>query len=475
MLIDYNRFDLELLTTMTSSTIQLHELPAENEIFFSSEHSEMRPASTTCAAAARLPPLGSEDRLTADGMVMTAETTQAMEYLESETGFSDYFSYAANFRSPRDDPADRRSAAWQAYLDDMNHSHGVQYNCAIIDLFKEELSPSRANLRCEKLSAVQALQSLRAPPKEVKVQIVLWSFGEGPGRFLDPDFVTVFGLGLKLIPRFFQCIANGWHGDASCENNVNEWSLPEYLLIDGNMVAIGRDCPLAKPDGPPVLFIVASSGFDNQIRRRDLYHSMRACAPSYISQSSRSGEGNPQLYAQLLTALIALNPDCANDASAVLFESLLPLLQLNILRMRAWSSRVRLTFWDQKARVTDPILDEVGITLLKEPTSEPSLDHTADATLYQHRVFLRSSIDSFDALSEPLMRFISSQLAPEVKTSPAYHRTKQERSLLAKETYSLEAEIRDFLQLQASQLSLLESRKSIELSNDQFEENKRGK
>ncbi len=202
---------------------------------------------------------------------------------------------------------------------------------------------------------------------------------------------------------------------------------------------------------------------------------MRACAPNRVSQCSNPKEGDPRLFTPLLNASIARNTDSINDAAALLFESLLPLLQLNMLRMRAWSSHVRLKFRKQKAPVVHPILDEIGSPWIEERTSERSLDHTGDARLYQYRVFLRSSIDSFDGLSEPLIRFISSQLAAEVKASPSYHRIEQERSLLVKEAYALEAEIRDFLQLQTSQLSLLESRKSIELSNNQFQENKRGK
>jgi hypothetical protein len=460
---------------MVSPTMELRKPHIENDSSSSSKHAHMRPVSTTSTASARSPPLGSKDRLTADGKVRTAEHAQAMEYLESETGFSDYFSYAAIDTSLEHNPAYDPYPLPKVFRDVANNRHVVQSHCAIIDLSKEELSPSKATLRCEKLSAVQVLQSLRTPPKGVKVQIVLWSLSKGPTPFLDRDFLTVFGLGLKLNPPFFQHIADYRAGDASPKYDGNEWSLPEYLFVDGTAVAICHDCPLAKPDGPPVLLIVTTRGLDYHIRKSNLYYSMRACAPNRVSQCSNPKEGDPRLFTQLLNASIARNTDSINDAAALLFESLLPLLQLNMLRMRAWSSHVRLKFRKQKAPVVHPILDEIGSPWIEERTSERTLDHTGDARLYQYRVFLRSSIDSFDGLSEPLIRFISSQLAPEVKASPSYHRIEQERSLLVKEAYALEAEIRDFLQLQTSQLSLLESRKSIELSNNQFQENKRGK
>ncbi len=206
----------------------------------------MRPVSTTPTASARSPPLGSKDRLTADGKVRTAEHAQAMEYLESETGFSDYFSYAAMDTSLEHNPVYDPYPLPKVFRDVANNRHDVQNQyCAIIDLSKEELSPSKATLRCEKLSAVQVLQSLRTPPKGVKVQIVLWSLSEGPTPFLDRDFLTVFGLGLKLNPPFFQHITDYRSGDASPKYDGNEWSLPEFLFVDGTAVAICHDCPLA--------------------------------------------------------------------------------------------------------------------------------------------------------------------------------------------------------------------------------------
>ena len=46
---------------------------------------------------------------------------------------------------------------------------------------------------------------------------------------------------------------------------------------------------------------------------------------------------------------------------------------------------------------------------------------------------------------------------------------------IRREATRLEAEIRDYLQLQTGELALEESKKSIELSNFQIEEAKRGK
>lgn len=66
-------------------------------------------------------------------------------------------------------------------------------------------------------------------------------------------------------------------------------------------------------------------------------------------------------------------------------------------------------------------------------------------------------------------------MTPESTRSQKYYRPAEERSSLVKEALRLVGEIRDYLQLQAGQLSLLESRKSIEASNNQLQESTRGK
>ncbi len=449
---------------MASPTVQPHELHNESQISIPSDHSNMRPESITSARSAKSPPPGSKHRLSADEKIRSMEAAQAMEYLEAETGFA---SYAAYSYSLGDNPAYHTLFLFAESLDDSD----ANSRCAIIDLLKEEDSPPKASLRCENLSAVQALQSLRTPTKGVDVQIVLWSFNNDFDEIMDQQFVTVFGLGLKLNPRFFQTLADKLPRSIPSATAVNEWSLPEYLFIDGTIVAIARDCPLAKPGGPPFLLIAACGGLDYHIEKDELDYPMRAAFPTRTSEDLHPNVEDSRLYAQLLTASMNQNPDCTISCEALLFGSLLPLLQLDILRMRGRCSHVRKRFQKQKVRAIRSVVDEIDNSTPRELFD----DDTVDARLYRHRAFLRSLIVTFEGSKEPLVRFITSQLAPELTTAPAYDRISEEQSSILKEARSLEAEIRDFLQLQAGQLSLLESRKSIEVSNNQLQEGKRGK
>lgn len=458
---------------MASPTMQSREPHRENERSIPRESSNMRPESTTSAGFARSSPRGSKHSHTADGVVRSVEAAKAMEDLEVETGFA---SYAAYFESLGYNPA-YQGPSWDDFKQSMRSRQKVKSVCAIIDLFTKEALPPKASLRGENLSADQALQSLRTPPKGVAVQIVFWSLDE-VWRILHPDFVTVFGLGLKLEPRFFRSLATDPRCDIVDGIAVNEESLSEYFCVAGTIVTIARNCPLARPGATPILLIAALARLDyhNHIDTSALYYQTQE-APSIRNPGvSQPNVGDPKQYAWLLTIAMNQNPDCTDRCEALLFGSLLPLLQLDILRMRARCSHVRSKIQPAKSRAVDLIKYELkgaSSTHIEAILNSTVVD-TADARLYQYRISLRSCIEGFEGLSQPLSRFISSQLTPELTTSPAYNRNAGERVLLLKEAHSLEAEIRDFLQLQAGQLSLLESRKSIEVSNTQLQESKRG-
>ena len=70
--------------------------------------------------------------------------------------------------------------------------------------------------------------------------------------------------------------------------------------------------------------------------------------------------------------------------------------------------------------------------------------------------------------------FVSSQLGEHLTKSSAFSEIENNRHWVLKEACRLETEIRDYLQVQAGHLALLESRKSTELSNYQIQESKRG-
>ena len=73
------------------------------------------------------------------------------------------------------------------------------------------------------------------------------------------------------------------------------------------------------------------------------------------------------------------------------------------------------------------------------------------------------------------MGLLSSLIGPNIPEGLFYPQIRKESIAIAEEACRLEAEIRDHLQLQGSKLALEESKKSIELSNNQIYESKRVK
>lgn len=456
---------------MASPTVQPRELHNESQRSVPSDHSNMRPESVTSGRSARLPPHRNQHTFKADPKVSSVEAAQAMEYLETETGFASYEDYWWQHAD-----SDLR---WDQTVGDFTPRTGSQSHCAIIDLSQEEASPPKASLRCENLSAVQAFRNLRTPPNGVAVQIVFWSSDGAFTLNLDRDFVTVFGLGLKLDPLFFQAFAAKTSRDVRDESAVDEWSLPGYFFVGGTIVAIAPNCPLAKPGNPPVLLIAGLHRLDYCIPTDALHSPSREAPPVPHGRpwESQPNAGDPRLYAWLLMSSMKQHPDCTIGEEGLLFGCLLPLLQLDILRMRARCAHVRSTFQMEKILVFAPVQFEIESAWDRGYWTGhvTTFEDTADSTLYRNRVFLRSIIERFEGTTEPLVRFISSQLAPQLTTRPSYHRIVEDRGSLLKKALSLEAELRDYLQLQVGQLSLIESRKSIEVSNNQLQENKRGK
>lgn len=411
--------------------------------------------------------------------IRTARLAESSRYeatvapaLKAETGFSDFHSYRAYLanRNCFKEPEGLR-----------NYSMKAVPQCAIIDLSMEKLLPAKVSLRGVALSATQTFTALREPPSGVSVQVVVLSIPETYGLGLASKFASVLGLGLKLTPRFFDAVHAQLEMHAKPEVTRNARFRCKYLLVSGAVVAIARHSALAKPDSPPIVliagprrihaFVDTSAFYDNLYEGRPF--------PDWALQDLSSGRGdldNDDLdsegarhSAQLLCALMEQNQDCAHSCNDVLLGSLLPLLQLDIFRLRDLCLRVRAYF----AKVKSPVYVKNDFEITEDHAPSPKTDEAPD-NLYRWRAELRSIVDQFEDEAEPLTEFVRSQIGEEMTRSSVYFRIQRERDSVLKEARRLEAEIRDYLQVQAGQLSLLESRKSIELSSYQISEGRRG-
>ena len=139
----------------------------------------------------------------------------------------------------------------------------------------------------------------------------------------------------------------------------------------------------------------------------------------------------------------------------------MPLLHMDCLSIRAQFLRLRRTFLELQAAMNR---DNVSPQIVNQTSSK----------LHQDRFWLRRSVEDSEDGVIHFERYISVEDTNYLPKSAAYLSIKQEIGQINNEARRLDAEVRDYLQLVVGNLSLEESRKSIELSNHQILEGKRG-
>ena len=416
------------------------------------------------------PPVENTDACTATW----AETSNPSKYattvalaLKEKTGFPTYAAFLENNEYLRslDEPTILRKL-----------SQNVEPHCAIIDLSRENLPAVKVSLRSVNLSAIQTLSALSESPKDVSVRVVMLSIPCKDCLGLASEFSSVLGLGLKLTPRFFDALTAQIERHTNFEIPNNARFRCKYLLASGTVVAIARQSSLAKPESPSVVLIagpprvhdLVDQGALNEI----LYDSWPIHEPVDKDRSPGSNDPDSEgaiCYARMLASFVNRNQNCADRYDDLLFASLLPLLQLDVLRIRKLCSVIR----DDFVKLKLPIYKNNGQEMIEHLTPGPG-DNETPERLYRYRTILRSAIEQFEDETQSLTVFVSSQIGEHLTKSPAFKEIENNRHWVLKEACRLEAEIRDYLQVQAGHLALLESRRSIELSNYQIQESKRG-
>ena len=248
---------------------------------------------------------------------------------------------------------------------------------------------------------------------------------------------------------------------------------PSHVVIDRAVAAFVRHYPFDKPAAPPIILIVGDIS-DTSIRENGQFGDFTCVADQNInrcppfmnpSQCGRNlrlhGQKWLQIYEGIFRALAVDSPAISSCTAAIIARVLMPLLQMNCLKIRAKFLRLRRIFLaHQAATITNNTRHEpVNLTSFK---------------LHQERFWLRRSVEDSDDCMNHFERYISTEDANHLPKSSAYLQIKQERDQIHDEARRLDIEVRDYLQLVVGDLSLEESRKSIELSNQQLLEGKRG-
>ncbi len=406
--------------------------------------------------------------------------------LKSDTGFETYEEWLNQY--PQDYPhllSLRRRMAFQG-----------PFCCTLVDLSNREDSSVNIRVRDEGTddvasSAPALLHALRNPRRRIRLRVLLWWVNQsGP---IIPELLDVCGLGLKIGPQFFGTVAE----------LADRWSLEDhpvfeedttpshrgkgvrpflpgqsqhYTAIGTQVVTIARNYSSARADPPPVIVIV---GWDDKNWRDDdlqLHESSRQAISDWclnetppfqfpkisdiqhdnVPPETESRYSRSRVYSASLGQLLR-HIDCAAITAAdLLLLSIMPLLHIDTLQMRAKTRSLR--------------------RLIFSAFTSKSSDLAEYGVMKDERFWLRRHIETSEAAKNNFVKYLRALDDGDSFLGGAQYQDIDGlwRDALH-EARMLEIEVRDSMSIQAGQQSLEESKKSIELSNHQIEESRRGK
>lgn len=330
----------------------------------------------------------------------------------------------------------------------------------------------RYNKNSDHVLSTQLLQNLRSPPEDVPARIVLWSI---PGSTWDiyppPDIVDALGLGLKISPSFFEILFS------IISHSFNSWKPNEsdYVKIGNGVATVARDYRL-EGGAPPVLLIAGIYDLKNDpeslppTREEQRYDEeveslLMVSLGGSISFYRRATDEPPpndlaprssNQYLKLLTKHARTDHSLSAEYDTLPLTAILPLLHLEVLRLRVQCVIV----------LSNLLLLQRGVER-KQQMNYDRLD--------QERFWLRRRVDGLEESENRFAQYVRSQDAEKFLQGKTWLSQVEDIKEAIIEARAREVEARDYLQLQIGNLSILESRKSIELSNQQMDEAKRGK
>lgn len=385
------------------------------------------------------------------------QSEKVWEDISAETGYLSYYEYL------------KKSA--QSHLCFPHHQppsppsfQNQRFMCSIIDLSRDEksnLSISSQDYYSEaRLGATEMLGNLRHPSQTTCLRVLLWWGYKDYG--VPRDLFDVCGLGLNTHPRFFEALfdrANKNSLDYGYKRGLVQPSLPDdlfrsnYTVVGNHILTIARDYISGRADIPPILLIVGWSDGSDDFAWGDHFgndhfcnefdpappHSYK-CEPDEVShfqasvvESGRSRFLRSRTYVRILNQLLKRSDSAATGIEHLLILSTLPLMHLDTLHIRANMRSLR------RAHIRDIENTEVANTVKHE------------------RNMLRRHIEDSETSSKNFASYAHSHEGGDLLRRQDFMIIEELWRDTLSQARLLETEVRDNLQLQASQLSLQES------------------
>ena len=361
---------------------------------------------------------------------------------EAETGYSSYADYLEAYRG--------KSPYLSGILYMLNAAWpSPPYQFTILDLSNDQKSRALVLSRRDRKYDIGIVANLHQPPANVAVQILLWN----TGYYLGGNELNVLGLGLKLDPRFFGALH-----PVSPGQNRRHWD-PKYVTIAGAVVTIVRHSNPDKVDAVPVVLIAGMEwelelveAVEEEIG--DTYPFQPSAAETFPVYAPRgvTKSHEHENYFRLLNWCLKNEGEPLAEPKDLLLKPLFPLIYLDLFRIRKLCEVLRHKYYHARAAELENIRSDMP----------------------DDRLRLRAMVENSEDGLNHLLRYIRSQKCTDCLLSKSWVRVEDDLRATHEEARRFEAQLRDYLQIKVGEWALQESKKSIELSNRQIEEGKRG-
>lgn len=398
---------------------------------------------------------------------------QVWRDLEAETGFASCADYMEFYKNVRPDFKDRLEQFRKLPEDHVTAQEGLPPHArrapiVIYDLSYNENLPSSLSLRRHCHSGTELIQALREPPANIHVQLVVWSFGYGR---LNQEMAEALILGLKLDPHLLADYDHLAMKDYHPRSKGLLTSQIKSVVGNDTVTTLSQNILPGLERAVPVLLVAFryDASYGRFSVKNILAKSDQGLPPfhrSALGESRGTEDDNEtkigRLYARSVENFMAQFRFAADPSTSfLLLAATSPLLSIEAYRVQG-------------------LLDELPGTYNKlaknriqgRDTSDRS-HRELDKDLEIQRLNSRRTLEEGEAHVSQILRYLESEIdsAPE----PSYQSIKADWRSLIDEARRLGAEVRDYMQLQVGNLSLEESRRSIELSNIQIRESQKGK
>ena len=389
--------------------------------------------------------------------------------LKAKTGYSSYNQYMMDGYKEDEDPlgaeAYRLYASFRElfeYSSSASKFRAKTPTCAILDLSSSKDSQPSISLHCCTSSASVLLAALRQQSTRVAVRIVLWRTSD-----FNERMVNAIGLALGVHYRFFHTLfsMSGRLSHVAREKDRymhdRKRLAPDFIAIGDAVVSIPRQYHSLYPEATLVV-LIASEKFSVPNNKLHMYVDEHFGSSSPTPGSlSAPRDKIPQWISAYSRILLETERDPSMRYSAdLLLRPLVPMLCFNMFSIREKCDWRRENY-DQSN------------THLESFRSATRLED-----LFKWRNDLRRTVEKSEDTLDQIPRFLNSAriLSLQRRKKPSEQLwIGNEIKKVHLEAHRLETELRDYLQLQTGVVAIDESRKSIQLSNLQIEEGKRGK